>query len=326
MRRREFVMLFGGAAAVLFSFAARAQAQAKVWRIGLLETTAAEHNVANVQALMQALRDQGYVEGRNLVVEYRSADGRAERFPDLASELVRLKVDIIVARGTPAALAANKTGASIPVVVTATAEPFTFVKSIARPGGNVTGLSSLVADLYAKRIELLKELLPQLARFGIMTNRSNPNTGRIYEEADKAARSLGLELQILDVRKSEDIEPAFDRASRTQVQGLTVGIDTVTQANAGQIAQLAAKYRLPAVYASREFVEAGGLIAYGVHYPDLYRRAATYIDKILKGTKPAELPIEQPTKFELIINAKAAKALGLAVPPTMLARADEVIE
>jgi putative tryptophan/tyrosine transport system substrate-binding protein len=276
-------------------------------------------------ALKQALLDLGYVEGRNLAIEYRSAGGRAERFEELAAELVRLNIDVILARGTPAILAAKKASGTIPVVMTANANPFTFVTSLARPGGNVTGLSSLSSDLWPKRVELIKEAVPALTRMGLMSNPTNPNP-RTVSEVEKAARSLSIELHKFDLRTPDDIPLAFEMASRLRVDALIVSIDTVTQANAAFITQLAAKQRLPAIYGAREFVETGGLMSYGVSYPDLYRRAAIYVDKIFKGAKPADLPIEQPTKFELIINLKAAQMLGLEIPPSLVARADEVID
>jgi putative tryptophan/tyrosine transport system substrate-binding protein len=325
MKRREFITLVGGTV-IAWPLAARAQQSEKIWRVGILETTTAERNATNLFALKQALLDLGYVEGRNLAMEYRSADGRAERFEELAAELVRLNIEVILARGTPAILAAKKASGTIPVVMTASANPFTFVTSLARPGGNVTGLSSLSSDLYTKRVELIKETVPALTRMGVITNLTNPNAPRNVSEVEKAARSLSIELHKFDLRTPDDIPLAFEMASRQRVDAVIVFIETVTQANAAFITQLAAKQRLPAIYAAREFVETGGLMSYGVSYPDLYRRAAIYVDKIFKGAKPADLPIEQPTKFELIINLKAAKMLGLEIPPALLARADEVIE
>ena len=297
-----------------------------VRRIGVLETTSLPLNAANFEAFRQALRELGYIEGRNLVIEYRSAEGRPERFPELAMELVRLNCDLIITRGTPAALAAKQASETIPIVMTSTADPFTLVSSIAHPVGNITGLSSLSTDLYSKRLELLKEIIPGLARVALLTNMGNPNSVRIRREVETAARSLGIASPLLDVRKPEDIGPAFDAASNQRVDALIVALDTVTQTNRQFIALLAARHRLPAIYTSREFVEAGGLMTYGVSFPDLYRRAAIYVDKIFKGAKPAELPIEQPMKIDFVINLRAAKAIGLAIPETLLVRADEVIE
>ena len=324
MKRREFITLIGGTAAA-WPLAARAQS---AYRIGVLETTSAALNAANFDALRQGLRQHGYIEGQNLVIEYRSADGRAERFPDLAAELVRLNVDLIVTRGTPAIFAAKNATKTIPVVMAASGDPLGagVVAGLARPGGNVTGLSAFVTELQAKRLELLREMVPRINRIAALLNMSSPAEPPQWEKTKVAARTLGIEPQLLDVRKPEDLGRAFETAIRQRADALVVGINVLTQANRRPIADLAMKHRLPAIYASREFVDAGGLVVLGVSYPDLYRRAATYVDKILKGAKPADLPIEQPTKFELIINLKTAKALGLDVPPTLLGRADEVIE
>jgi putative ABC transport system substrate-binding protein len=324
LKRREFITLLGGATAA-WPLAALAQS---AYRIGVLDTTSAALNAANFDALRQGLRQHGYIEGQNLVIEYRSADGRAERFPDLAAELVRLNVDLIVTRGTPAIFAAKNATKTIPVVMAASGDPLGagVVAGLARPGGNVTGLSAFVTELQAKRLELLREMVPRINRIAALLNMSIPAEPPQWEETKAAARTLAIEPQLLDVRKPEDLSRAFETAIRQRADALVVGINVLTQANRRPIADLATKHRLPAIYASREFVDAGGLVALGVSYPDLYRRAATYVDKILKGAKPADLPIEQPTKFELMINLKTAKALGLEVPPMLLARADEVIE
>jgi putative ABC transport system substrate-binding protein len=327
MDRRQLLVVLGtGAlAARLASFAL---AQDKVWRIGMLETVSTTLNAANLGAFRQGLRELGYVEGRNLIIEYRSADGHAERFPDLATELVRLKVDLIVTRGTPAALAAKNATRTIPVVMANAGDPVGsgIVATLARPGGNVTGLSSVPAELDPKRLELIRELVPGGARIAILQNMGSPNNPPQWKEIESAARVLGVQPQLLDVRKPEDLGPAFDAATRQRADGLVVGGEGLFQANRKMIAELAAKHHLPAIYRSMDYIEAGGLMAYGTNYPDLYRRAATYVDKILKGARPADLPIEQPTKFELIINLKAAKALGLTIPQPLLLRADEVIQ
>jgi putative tryptophan/tyrosine transport system substrate-binding protein len=326
VKRREFITLLGGAAA--WPLAARAQQAGKVWRIGMLETIPAPANAANFEALRNGLRELGYVEGRNLVIEYQSADGRAERFPALAADLVRLNVDLIVTRGTPSALAARNATRTIPIVMASIGDAIGtgLAISLARPGGNVTGLTAITNDTELKRLELLKEMVPGAVRIAAIYNMSNPGFALRWKEVELAARALGAESQLLDVRKSEDIASAFVTAAARRADALLMSIDAVTQANQRTFLELAAKHRLPAIYGSREFVENGGLMAYGVSYPDLYRRAATYIDKILKGSNPAALPIEQPTKFELVINLKTAKELGLTVSPTLLARADEVIE
>jgi putative ABC transport system substrate-binding protein len=292
----------------------------------VLETQSASLNAANMNALRQGLRSLGYEEGKNLAIEYRSADGKGERFPALAAELVRMPVDVIVTRGTPAALAAKEATAQIPIVMAAIGEPLMVVPSLARPGGNMTGLSGYSTDLEAKRVELLHQLVPRATRIAGLYNMGNPVVPPQWQTLEKTAKTLGLEAQLLDVRKAGDIVPAFETAARAGVGALAVGVDALTQAHRQLIAAQAAKHRLPAIYVSREFVEADGLIAYGPSYPDLYRRAATYIDKVLKGAKPGELPIEQPVTFELIINLKAASALNLTIPKEILVRADEVIQ
>ena len=327
MQRRKFITLLGGAAAA-WPLAARAQLQpsGKVWRIGMLETTSEALNAGNMAAFQQSLRSMGYVERQNYTIEYRSADGRSERFAPLAAELLRLGADIIVARGTPATLAARNASATVPIVMTSTAEPFAIVTSIARPGGNVTGLSSMISDLASKRLELLSDLLPRLERVAVMYDGRNPTTSSTNRTIETTAQALKIEAKKFDVRKPEDFRPAFVAARSEHVDAIMMDNETITQANRQLVAELAAEHRLPVIYASKEFVDAGGLVALGVSYQDLYRRAAIYVDKIFKGAKPADLPIEQPTKFELIINLKTAKALGLEVPPQLLDRADEVIE
>jgi ABC-type uncharacterized transport system substrate-binding protein len=306
--------------------AAHAQQAGKVYRIGILETIPAARNAANLDALRRGLRDVGYVEGRNLVIEYRSADGRAERFSDLASELVRLKVDLIVTRGTPAARAAKHATGTIPVVMATMGDPYALVASYAQPGGNITGVTTFSTELTGKRIELLKELVPGLSRIGLLHNMGNPASPPEWEETKTAARSLGLQAELLDVRSQDDLGRAFERAVRQHVDALLIGADGLTQMHQHTIVDLVARKRLPAAYPAREFVEAGGLMAYAVSYPDLYYRFASFVDKIFKGARPADLPVEQPTKFELVINLKTAKALGLTIPPSVLARADEVIQ
>jgi putative ABC transport system substrate-binding protein len=323
--RREFLVFISGLAAAL-PVVARAQQVGKVYRIGILEPIPAAQNAANLDALREGLRNLGYVEGQNLVIEYRSADGRAERFPDLASELVRLKVDLIVTRGTPAVQAAKKAAGTIPVVMAATGAPFLVVASLARPGGNVTGMTTLSAELIGKRIELLKELVPNLSRLALLHNIGNPMSPPEWEETKAAARSLALQVVLLDVRNEEDLHRAFEVAVQQHVDALLIGADGLTQAHQRTIVDLAARNRLPAIHPSSDFVEIGGLVSYGVNYPHLYFRAASFVDKILKGAKPADLPVEQPTKFELAINLKTATVLGLTIPPMLLVRADEVIE
>lgn len=304
---------------------ARAQQAGKVYRLGILEAVPAAQNAANLDALRKGLRDLGYVEGRNLVIEYRSADGRAERFPDLTSELVRLKVDLIVTRGTPAAMAAKNAG-TIPVVMATMGDPHAIVASFAEPGGNITGVTTFSTELIGKRIEILKELVPRLSRVALLHNMGNPAAPPEWEETKKAARSLALKAEILDVRSQDDLGRALEVAVRRHVDALVIGADGLTQMHQHTIVRWMARNRLPAAYPAREFVEAGGLMAYAVRYPDLYYRFASFVDKIFKGAKPAELPVEQPTKFELVLNLKTAKALGLTVPQSVLLRADQVIE
>jgi putative ABC transport system substrate-binding protein len=323
MRRREFISLVG--AAVAWPIAARAQ-QGKRFRIGMLETISPALNAAHLSAFRDGLRELGYVEGQNYTIEYRSADGRADRFPDLAAELVRLGVDLIMVRGTPAAMAAKSATGTIPVVMASVGDPLLIIDSLARPGSNVTGLSAFVNEMANKRLELIRELVPAMSRIALFANMSNPVSLSQWEDTKTAARTLGLQAELLDVRSRDDVGRAFETAVRKRVDALTVAFDGLFQAETRTIAELALGNRLPAIYVGREFIEAGGLMTYGVSFPHLYFRAASYADKIFKGAKPADLPVEQPTKFELIINLKTAKALGLEVPPTLLARADEVIE
>jgi len=321
-RRDTIVALLALGATPLGAFA---QQQGKVWRIGVLETISMSLNAANLDAFLKGMQDLGYVEGRNFVIDYRSAEGRDERFPDLAAELLRGKVDLIVTRGTPATQAAKKATATIPVVTTAIGDPLLLVTSFARPGGNITGLSSFTTELQTKRIELIREMVPGVARIAVLMNMDNAAFQPQWKETERAARSLGVEVQLFDVRRAEDLERAFEAAVKQRANALVVGQDGLTQANGKHIVALAVKYRLPAIYFSSEYIDDGGLISYGVNYPDLYRRAASYVDKILKGAKPGDLPIEQPTKFDLIINRKTAKAIGLRIPPALLARADRVV-
>ena len=302
-----------------------AQSQ-KLYRIGMLERTSAAANAANIKGFREGLRELGYVEGESFVIDYRSADGDDERFPALAAELVRSKVDLILTRGTPAALAAKNATGTIPVVITGVGDPVGqgVVTSLARPGANITGLSAAVTDIYPKRVQLLTELVPRTSRIAVLFNMSNPALPPQWNEVKKATRSHGIEPQLLDVRKVADLEPAFEAAIRQRADALVVGIDTLTQANLRLIVGLAARHRLPAIYASAEFT--GGLISYGVNYPEMYRRAAGIAHKIFRGARPADLPVEEPTTFELVINSRTARALGLTIPPALLLRADTVTE
>jgi putative ABC transport system substrate-binding protein len=324
VNRRSFIMLLGGAAA--WPLAARAQRGGKVYRVGILEPMPAARNAANLEALRKGLRDFGYFEGNNLTIEYRSADGRADRFQDLASELVGLNVDLILTRGTPATTAVQNATGTIPVVMMAMGGPGAIVASFARPTGNITGVITFSTELSAKRVEVLKELVPTLTRVALLHNMGNPAVPAEWEETKTAARSLGLEAQLLDVRSEGDLSRAFELAIRQRIEGLVVGADGLTQMYQQMIVEWVARNRVPTVFPGREFVEAGGLIAYAINYPDLYFQLAAFIDKIFSGAKPSDLPVQQPTKFELAINLRTANALGLEVPPTLLARADKVIE
>jgi putative ABC transport system substrate-binding protein len=323
--RRAFL---GGAASACLAapFTAAAREPERLYRVGMMERTSIGINAANVQGFRQGMRALGYVEGESFAIEYRSADGQDVRFPRLAGELVRLKVDLLLTRGTPAALAAKNTTATIPVVMIGVGDPVGqgLVASLAHPGGNVTGLSAAVTEIFPKRVQLLRELVPRAARVAGLFNMSNPALPAQWREIERTARSLDIEPQLLDVRRPEDLEPAFKVATRLRSDALIVGLDTLTQANQLVIVDLAARHRLPAIYASSEF--ARGLVAYGVNYPEMYRRAAGFAHKIFKGARPADLPVEEPTAFELVINMKTARALGLAIPPSLLVRADHVIE
>jgi putative ABC transport system substrate-binding protein len=329
MDRREFIGTLAGGL-VVAPFAAEAQQAAKVARIGFLTLNLAP-NLHLREAFLQGLRDLGYVEGRNVEIEYRDAEGRPERLPALAAELVALKVDVILAGGTPQALAAKQATRTLPIVFTAAPDPVTdgLVTSLARPGGNVTGLSNIAPELVGKRLELLKQAVPGVSRVAVLWHPGG--TGERTEKdmlkgAEVAARALGVRLQFLEARGPADFDRAFSDMTRARAGALTSLGGTMFFNERRRLVDLAAKNRLPAVYPQREFVDAGGLMAYGPNIADVFRRAATYVDKILKGTKPGDLPVEQPTKFELVINLKTAKALGLTIPQSLLGRADQVIQ
>lgn len=326
MRRREFIGVLGGAAA--WPLTARAQQPARAYRIGILETLPSDRNKANFGALLRGLREHGYIEGQNLQIDYRSADGHGDRFAALAADLVGRGVDLVVTRGTPAAKAAKAATATTPIVMAAIGEPLGIgvVASLAQPGGNVTGFSAFVTELSGKRVELLKETFPSIASVGFLVNMSSPVSPPQWEATRAVAERLGLSAELFDVRGDLDIAGAFAAMRERRVNALSVGIDVVTQANDAAIARRAAEEKLPSAYPAREFVELGGLLSYGVDYSDLYYRAAGLIDRIFKGAQPANLPVEQPTKLELVVNLRAAKALGLELPPTLLARADQVVD
>ena len=311
---------------LLAPLAVDAQPSEKVYRIGMLERTSKTLNAASVNGFLRGMQELGYVEGKHFVIEYRSADGLDERFPELAADLVRVKVDLNVTRGTQAILATKNATNTIPIIITGAGDPVAqgMVASLARPGGNITGLNPMVTELYPKRVELLRALVPKAVRIAALCNMSSPAVPPAWKEVERAARSLGIEAQLFDVRKTGDLGPAFAGAVKQRADGLVVALDTLTQANRQLIVELAGKHRLPAVYASSEFF--GGLVTYGGNYADVYRRAAAFVDKIFKGAKPADLPMQQPTQFELVVNLKTAKALGLTVPSSLLLQADHVIQ
>jgi putative ABC transport system substrate-binding protein len=303
--------------------------QAKIRRIGFLAVGSREGRAPLIEGLRQGLRELGYVEDKNLVIEYRFSEGKEERLPGLAQELIALKVELIVASGTPASFAAAKATSTVPIVMGGlAADPVEtgLVASLARPGGNVTGMSLISSQLSGKRLQLFKEMLPGLSRVAVFWNPTNPTYGRVMEELGVGARTLGLELQRLEVRVPDDFEGAFTAAAREQAGALIVPGDPLTTNRPQMVADLAAKSRLPAMMEFREFVEAGGLMSYGANIVDSYRHAATYVDKILKGAKAADLPMQQPMKLDLFVNLKTAESLGITVPRSILTRADKVIE
>jgi ABC-type uncharacterized transport system substrate-binding protein len=310
--------------------AAEAQQVGKrVPRIGYLDGGSISANSVRIEAFRRGLRELGYVEGQNISIEWRSAEGRADRLPGLAAELVRLKVDVIVTGGAGATRPAKEATATIPIVMAQDSDPVGsgFVDSLARPGGNVTGLSILHPEISSKRLDILKEVLPRLSRVAYFGTSTWVGNGQGLKETELAAGALGVKLYYVDVLGPKDFETAFQAADKGQAEaGLMLVWGAVLSPRRKQIAELAVKSRLPTIYREREHVEAGGLMAYGPNIPDLFQRAATYVDKILKGAKPGDLPVEQPTKFELVINLKTAKALGLTIPQSVLLRADEVIQ
>ena len=329
MDRRAFIVAVTGAL-LAAPLAAKAQPAGKVYRIGYISNSPPNTPESSRlhEAFRQGLRERGWVEGRNAVIEWRFAEGRMERFPDLAADLVRLKVDLIVTLGGPAARAAKQATTTIPIVAVAVSDPVGqgFVASLARPGGNVTGLATLFPELAVKRLGLLTEILPGVSRVAVLWNAANPGNVIILRGVQAAARTLGVTLQSREVRGPDDFEAAFAKMSRERPDALMILDDPLLFQYRASIVDFAAKKRLPTMHPFRESVEAGGLIAYSVNLAELNRRAAEYVDKILKGADPAELPIEQPTEFELVINLKTAKALGLTIPQSLLQRADQVIE
>ena len=328
MTRRIALVLTLAVCILLAPRAAGAQQSGKVHRIGFVGTRSASDTSPQLDAFRQGLRELGWVEGQNIVIEHRYAEGRFDRLPDLAAELVRLKVDIIVAPASPAAAAAKNATETIPIVMVGVSEPvgLGLIASLARPGGNITGTSAIWPELVGKQLEQLKEIVPKVRRVAILSNPANPAHALSIREVKVAARSLGVQLQLLEARGPTEFDGAFATMAKERVGALLVAADPVFSLHRTRLADLAAKSRLPTMHGLRENVEAGGLMSYGPSSPDTFRRAATFVDKILKGAKPADLPVEQPTKFELVINLKTAKAIGLTMPRSLLLRATEVIQ
>ena len=326
MDRRAFIGSFAGSLLVA-PLAVEAQQTGRPPRIGLLATGGGKTDP--LAALEQGLRELGYVEGQNLLVERRFADGKLDRLPGLAAQLVRLRVDLIVASDPPATEAATRATRTIPIVIRASDDPAAtkLVVSLAHPGGNVTGLYSFAAELDAKRLEILKAAVPAITCVAVLWSSTSPRSARRWRDIDRAARALGLQLKSLDVQRPEGLEEAFRVAAREKPADALITVrNPVVVVHHREVAELAIRHRLPSMYDDRAFVEAAGLMSYGADLPDLYRRAAGYVDRILKGARPGDLPVQQPTKFELVINLKTAKMLGLTIPPSLLQRADQVIE
>ena len=325
--KRKIIGLTFSALLFLLSFPADAQQPKKVQRIGLLSSGSPSSTKEGVEAFRQRLHELGYVEGQNIVIEYRYAEGVPDRFPNLAAELVKLKVDIIIVGGTPATQAAKNATKTIPIVMSSVADPVGtgLIASLAHPGGNVTGLSNLYEDLGGKQLELLKEAFPKISRMAVLWDPVNVGNVLMLKDLKVVAGTLRITLQPLEVHVPDDLESAFAAITREGASALSVLMNSVTGTYRSRIVDFAAKSRLPAIYGESRWVDAGGLMSYGPDYIDIWRRTATYVDKILKGAKPAELPVQQPTKFEFVINLKAAKQIGLTIPPDVLARADRVI-
>ena len=325
MRRREFIRLLGGAAV---AWPLASSAQSKIARIGFMGNSTAALEANLVDAFREGLREHGYEEGRNIAIEYRWADGKYERFPALVTELIAAKVDVIVTAGTPAALAMKNATTTVPLVMVAVGDPVGtgLVPSLARPGGNLTGLSSVAPDLEGKRLQLLREVVPALSHVAMFINSANPFHVSSMRQARAAAKTMGIKLQLHDIRKSEDLDDAFAAIRKERPDALLILADRVFLHNRERMMDFTKEQRLPTVNAYKELVEVGGLMSYGPRYEDMHKRAAIYVDKILKGAKPADLPIEQPSKFTFIVNLKAAKALGVTLSSQLLGLADQLIE
>jgi putative ABC transport system substrate-binding protein len=326
MDRRAFLGVAAAGSLIAMPAVARAQQAGKVHRVGFLSLQSGL--TSTTEAFPKEMRELGYVEGRNLIIEYRWAARKEERLPELAAELVRLKVEVIVTAAAPTIEAARRATSTIPIVMATAADPVGsgLVASLARPGGNVTGLTALSTELAGKRLQLARELVPKATRVAVLAYHGSSVTRLFLEEMRAAAQQIGVQLVVQEVNETGDLTGAFTAMQRERAQALVVQVSPFSADNAKRIVELAAQHRLPAMYDVRSFVDAGGLVSYGPSLPEMFRRAAFYVDKILKGAKPADLPIEQPTKFELVINLKAAKALGLTIPPALLARADQVIQ
>jgi putative ABC transport system substrate-binding protein len=309
------------------SVSIQAQEATKIPRIGFLIGSSPSANAARIESFRQGLRELGYVEGKNIVIEFRSAEGKFDRLPDLAAEIVRLTVDVIVKSGPIVNRPAKEATSTIPIVMGFDNDPVGngLVASLARPGGNMTGLSNLAPEIGGKQVELLKEIIPRLSRVAVFGNSKEPANPQSLREAEIAAGAFRMKLQYVDILEPKDIETAFGAARKGRADAVLILANFILNPHRAQVVDLAVKSRLPAIYNAVEWVEAGGLMSYGTSFPDLFRRAATYVDKIVKGTKPADLPVEQPTKFEFIVNLKTAKQIGLTIPPNVLARADRVI-
>jgi len=323
LKRREFITLLSGAAAA-WPLAARAQQAAKLPTIGFLGAATPSATSPWTTPFVQRLRELGWIEGRNLAIEFRWAEGRTERFAEIATEFVRFKIDVIVTHSTGPVVAAKQATSAIPIVFANAGDPVAagLVKSLARPGGNVTGLSIQATDTVGKRLDLLREIAPNVRGLAIMANIDNPASVLEMDQVHEAARTLGLDVIPLEVRRTDDVAPAFERLG-ARAGALYVAPDPLMFTNRVRINTLALAARLPTIHGVREFVEAGGLMSYSANFPDLWRRAGEFVNKILRGAKPADIPVEQPTKFDLVINLKTAKALGLEVPDSLLARADD---
>lgn len=329
MIAKAFIIVAAFTVSVLITpSASQAQHRGHVPRVGYLGTSSASLESELVKAFREGLRERGYVEGQNIVIEYRWAEGNYQRFPDLVADLVKLKVDLILTTGTPGPLAAKRATQTIPIVMAFTGDAVAtgLVASLARPGGNLTGLTTMNPDLEGKRLEILRELLPKLVTGVVLLNTSNPFSAIQSEQTKVSAKALGIQLQPIDLQRPEDFKDAFARVARQRPDAITMVADRFLLAHRTQIVDFVAKTRVPAMYPYRDFVVAGGLMSYAPSYEDLCRRSATYVDKILKGAKPADLPVEQASKYELVINLKTAKALGLTIPPSLLLRTDHVFE